>query len=97
MLSETTSGWSQKYPDVALRSEVVTGHPVEEVAGAAEHALALVLGRHGRGGYTGIRLGSVVHALLHRAHCPVIPPQSIKWTLRSRVGSARRRRLPRHE
>ncbi|MGW6143426.1 universal stress protein [Streptomyces sp. NPDC055140] len=72
MLSEATAGWSQKYPDVVLRHEVLAGHPVEELAGAAEHALALVVGRRGRGGYTGMRLGSVVHGLLHRAHCPVI-------------------------
>ncbi|MFE6155908.1 universal stress protein [Streptomyces sp. NPDC057889] len=72
MLSEATAGWSQKYPDIVLRHEVLAGHPVEELAGAAEHALALVLGRRGRGGYTGMRLGSVVHGLLHRAHCPVI-------------------------
>ncbi|MFE9255213.1 universal stress protein [Streptomyces sp. NPDC006879] len=72
MLSETTAGWSQKYPDVTLTHEVLSGHPVEELAGAAEHALAVVVGRRGRGGYTGMRLGSVVHGLLHRAHCPVI-------------------------
>ncbi|AKL64425.1 universal stress protein [Streptomyces sp. Mg1] len=72
MLSETTAGWSQKYPDVVLTHEIHIGHPVEELAGAAEHALAVVVGRRGRGGYTGMRLGSVVHGLLHRAHCPVI-------------------------
>ncbi|WP_405833436.1 MULTISPECIES: universal stress protein [unclassified Streptomyces] len=72
MLSETTAGWSQEYPDVVLTHEVLTGHPVEELAGAAEHALAVVVGRRGKGGYTGMRLGSVVHGLLHRAHCPVI-------------------------
>ncbi|MFB6941423.1 universal stress protein [Streptomyces sp. NPDC056237] len=72
MLSETTAGWASKYPDVHLTREVPTGHPVEELAGASEHALAVVVGRRGRGGYTGMRLGSVVHGLLHRAHCPVI-------------------------
>jgi nucleotide-binding universal stress UspA family protein len=72
LLSETTAGWSQKYPDVALTHEVPVGHPVDELAQAAEHALALVVGRRGRGGYTGMRIGSVVHGLLHRAHCPVI-------------------------
>ncbi|MFF6772926.1 hypothetical protein ACFY8W_05115 [Streptomyces sp. NPDC012637] len=30
------------------------------------------VGRRGRGGYTGTRVGSVVHGLPHRAHCPVI-------------------------
>lgn len=72
MLSETTAGWSLKHPDVHLAHEVPTGHPVEELARASEHALAVVVGRRGRGGYTGMRLGSVVHGLLHRAHCPVI-------------------------
>lgn len=72
MLSEMTSGYAQQYPDVALHHEVPIGHPVEELAGAAEHALAVVVGRRGKGGYMGMRLGSVVHGLLHRAHCPVI-------------------------
>ncbi|MGZ9934756.1 universal stress protein [Streptomyces sp. NC-S4] len=72
LLSEATAGLSDKYPDVHVTHEAMTGHPVEELARAAEHALALVVGRRGRGGYTGMRLGSVVHGLLHRAHCPVI-------------------------
>ncbi|MFF3459555.1 universal stress protein [Streptomyces sp. NPDC002730] len=70
LLSETTAGWSEKYPDVALTHEVVRGHPVEELARASAHALAVVVGCRGR--YTGMRLGSVVHGLLHRALCPVI-------------------------
>ncbi|MFI8255175.1 universal stress protein [Streptomyces filamentosus] len=72
LLSETTAGWAEKYPDVRLTHEVLIGSPVELLAGAAEHALAVVVGRRGRGGYTGMRVGSVVHGLLHRAHCPVI-------------------------
>lgn len=72
LLSETVAGWAEKYPDVALTHEVPVGHPVEELARAAEHALAVVVGRRGNGGYMGMRLGSVVHGLLHRAHCPVI-------------------------
>ncbi|MGW6484024.1 universal stress protein [Streptomyces sp. NPDC055059] len=72
MLHETTAGWPEKYPDVVLKHEVPVGHPVEELATAAEHALAVVVGRRGRGGYSGMHLGSVVHGLLHRAHCPVV-------------------------
>ncbi|MFF1570379.1 universal stress protein [Streptomyces sp. NPDC058293] len=55
-----------------LTHEVPVGHPVEELARAAEHALAVVVGRRGNGGYLGMRLGSVVHGLLHRAQCPVV-------------------------
>ncbi|MFE9816997.1 universal stress protein [Streptomyces sp. NBC_00236] len=72
LLSETVAGWAEKYPDVRLHREVLTGSPVEVLAEAAEHALAVVVGRRGQGGYSGMRVGSVVRGLLHRAHCPVI-------------------------
>ncbi|MFD3496400.1 universal stress protein [Streptomyces sp. NPDC058690] len=72
LLSEAIAGPSAEYPDVHVTHEVARGHPVEELARASEGALAVVVGRRGRGGYTGMRLGSVVHGLLHRAHCPVI-------------------------
>ncbi|MFF9572736.1 universal stress protein [Streptomyces sp. NPDC014685] len=72
LLAETTAGWAGKYPDVRITHEVLVGSPVETLAEAAEHALAVVVGRRGRGGYTGMRVGSVVHGLLHRARCPVI-------------------------
>ncbi|MGW1928073.1 universal stress protein [Streptomyces sp. NPDC001919] len=72
LLAETTAGWAENFPDVRLTHEVSIGSPVETLATAAEHALALVVGRPGRGGYTGMRVGSVVHGLLRRAHCPVI-------------------------
>ncbi|MGW0117940.1 universal stress protein [Streptomyces sp. NPDC003327] len=72
LLSETTAGWAEKYPDVRLTHEVLIGSPVEVLADAADHALAVVVGRRGRGGYMGMRVGSVVHGLLHRARCPVI-------------------------
>lgn len=71
-LSETVAGRAEEYPDVEIIREVVRGHPVEELALASAGALAVVVGRHGRGGYSGMRLGSVVHGLLHRAECPVI-------------------------
>ncbi|MEU8436123.1 universal stress protein [Streptomyces sp. NPDC029216] len=72
LLREATAALADKYPDVHATHEVSTGHPVEELARIAEHALAVVVGRRGRGGYTGMSLGSVTHGLLHRAHCPVI-------------------------
>jgi len=71
-LAETTAGRAADFPDVDLTHEVILGHPVEELAKASEHALAVVVGRRGRGGFTGMRLGSVPHGLLHRAHCPVV-------------------------
>ncbi len=72
LLFESTAGRHELHPDVTVTHELVHGHPVEELARASEHALAVVVGRRGRGGFTGMRLGSVPHGLLHRAHCPVV-------------------------
>ncbi|WP_405358841.1 universal stress protein [Kitasatospora sp. NBC_00085] len=72
LLTETTAGHADRYPDVRLTHEVILGHPVEELAKASEHALAVVVGRRGHGGFTGMRLGSVPHGLLHHAHCPIV-------------------------
>ncbi|MFJ9610400.1 universal stress protein [Kitasatospora sp. NPDC101176] len=72
LLFESTSGRRYLHPDVTVTHELIQGHPVEELAKASEHALAVVIGRRGSGGFTGMRLGSVPHGLLHRAHCPVI-------------------------
>lgn len=67
--------WREKYPGVEVISEVVHGHPAPILAGASARADLLVVGTRGRGGFTGLLLGSVSHALLHQAHCPlaVIP------------------------
>ncbi|WP_237492641.1 hypothetical protein [Streptomyces sp. YIM 132580] len=53
LLAEPVAGWGGKYPDVRLDHEVVTGSPVEALADAAGHAVAVVVGRRGRGGSTG--------------------------------------------
>ncbi|MFD3922199.1 universal stress protein [Streptomyces sp. NPDC058595] len=72
LLAETVSGPASAHPDVQITQEVRRGHPVEELARASASADAVVVGRRGRGGYTGMRLGSVAHGLLHRAQCTVI-------------------------
>ncbi|MET9346359.1 universal stress protein [Streptomyces termitum] len=72
LLAESVAGWAERYPDTAVDQDVVRGHPVERLALAARESLALVVGRTGRGGYTGMRLGSTVHGLLRHADCPVV-------------------------
>jgi len=72
LLFEEVAEQAAKHPDVTVTRQVVRGHPVEELATASQDALAVVVGRRGRGGFTGMRLGSVPHGLLHRAHCPVV-------------------------
>ncbi|MFI6986653.1 universal stress protein [Embleya sp. NPDC050154] len=71
-LAETLAGWSEKYPDVPVRREVVVGHPVRVLADAAEHALGLVVGTRGHGGFAGMLLGSVSQGLIHHARCPLM-------------------------
>ncbi|WP_327315799.1 universal stress protein [Streptomyces sp. NBC_01235] len=72
LLSETVAGRTAAHPEVDLRHEVVQGHPVQVLAKASEHALGLVVGTRGHGGFTGMLLGSVSQGVLHHAHCPVI-------------------------
>lgn len=72
LLSEIVAGRGAAHPDVEVRHELVSGHPVEKLAEASEHALALVVGSRGRGGFAGMLLGSVSQGVLRHAHCPVI-------------------------
>lgn len=72
VLAETVAGRTAAHPDVELHHEVVRGHPVEVLTEASEHALGLVVGTRGHGGFTGMMLGSVSQGVLLHARCPVI-------------------------
>ncbi|MFF0473981.1 universal stress protein [Streptomyces sp. NPDC004284] len=72
LLSESVAAWAERHPDVRVTAEVLHGHPVEKLTLTSRESLALVVGRQGRGGHTGTRLGSTVRGLLHHAECPVI-------------------------
>lgn len=72
LLSETVAGRTAAHPEVTLRHEVVHGHPVQVLTEASEHALGLVVGTRGHGGFSGMLLGSVSQGVLHHARCPVI-------------------------
>ena len=61
-----------RHPGLVVGAEVLIGLPGPVLADlAAEHAL-LVVGSRGRGGFTGLLLGSVSHAVIHRSPCPVV-------------------------
>ncbi|MFF8381624.1 universal stress protein [Streptomyces sp. NPDC015661] len=72
LLAESVAGFAERHPDVQVEQVITRGHPVEALTRASQDALAVVVGRRGRGGYSGMRIGSTVHGLLHHAACPVI-------------------------
>jgi nucleotide-binding universal stress UspA family protein len=71
LLSERLAGWSEKYPDVPVQRLVTRHRPAATLIEQSAHAQLVVVGSRGRGGFAGLLLGSVSHALLHHAACPV--------------------------
>ncbi len=71
VLAESVAGFRDRYPDVPLRSLIVRDRPGRALVHASERARLVVVGSRGRGGFTGLLLGSVSHAVLHHAGCPV--------------------------
>ena len=58
--------------DVEVEVRVVEGNPVDVLIDASRDADLLVVGSRGRGGLTGLLLGSVSQRCVERAHCPVV-------------------------
>ena len=70
-LAERLAGWRDKFPDVAVEQVVAQDHPSRVLVEQSRGAQLAVVGSRGRGGLGGLLLGSVSHAVLHRADCPV--------------------------
>ncbi|WP_258563551.1 universal stress protein [Streptomyces phytophilus] len=69
--AEAVAGAEKTYPGVRVERTAVEGSARELLIEASRDAGLLVTGARGRGGFTGLLLGSVSHALLQHAHCPV--------------------------
>jgi nucleotide-binding universal stress UspA family protein len=72
VLSEQLAGYQEKYPDVVVHEEILTGKPGAVLARAARSARCLVVGTRGRHGFRHMTLGSTSRALLHTADCPLL-------------------------
>lgn len=70
-LAEQVATPAETYPEVTVRRIVSNVPPVEALCEAGQHAQLLVVGHRGRGGFTGLLIGSVARGVLHHAPCPV--------------------------
>ncbi|WP_127361468.1 universal stress protein [Actinacidiphila soli] len=68
----SVSGLIDRFPQVAVRVDSVSGAPARALVEASSAADVVVIGAHRRDGGLGMRLGPVAHAVLHYAHCPVV-------------------------
>ncbi|CAJ1508285.1 universal stress protein [[Mycobacterium] holstebronense] len=71
-LAERLAGWRERYPDVTVRRVVVDDRPADQLVDQSQEAQLVVVGSHGRGGFTGMLLGSVSQAVVQSAHAPVV-------------------------
>ncbi|MTE22124.1 universal stress protein [Streptomyces sp. TRM43335] len=62
----------QNAPDLRPDTVILTGDPAETLVHAGRNALAVVVGSRGRGGITGLLLGSVGLSVAGRSDCPVV-------------------------
>ncbi|GAA2243881.1 MULTISPECIES: universal stress protein [Kitasatospora] len=70
-VEEQLAGLRKKYPDVEIETELVRGKAAPALVRASDRADLAVVGSRGRGGFHGLALGSVGHALLHYGTCPI--------------------------
>lgn len=71
-LTKALADIGARYPGVEVRRIVECDSPVRAILEHADGAQLIVVGSHGRGGFTGMLLGSVSTGLLHHATCPVV-------------------------
>jgi nucleotide-binding universal stress UspA family protein len=60
------------HPKLKIETEVLYGDAGHALAPLGNRAGLLVVGSRGRGGFAGLLLGSVSHAVIHEANCPVM-------------------------
>ncbi len=71
LLCQAITKWHEQFPDLLVQRQVRWAAPAQTLITASTTAQLIVVGRRGSGGFHELRLGSITHALLHHAACPV--------------------------
>ncbi|MGW7445372.1 universal stress protein [Kitasatospora sp. NPDC054795] len=71
-LAEAAADIRGRHPDLAVETDAVLDAPVDGLLAAAAEAELLVLGSRGRGGFTGLLLGSVSMSVAGRSTVPLV-------------------------
>jgi nucleotide-binding universal stress UspA family protein len=71
VLRESVDRVRSDYPAVKVETAVVEGPPARVLVDLSADADLLVVGSRGRGGFSGLLLGSVSQQCVDHAHCPV--------------------------
>ncbi|HWD77385.1 MAG TPA: universal stress protein [Kribbella sp.] len=71
LVAESVAGAAADHPDVRWTTALETGSAGQALVRRSESADLVVVGTRGRGGFTGLLLGSVSQTVLHHTHCPI--------------------------
>jgi len=66
------AGWQEKYPEVTVRQQVIRSRSTRALLEYSRTSQLVVVGNRGRGGFTGMLLGSTSQALITHSGCPVV-------------------------
>jgi nucleotide-binding universal stress UspA family protein len=72
MFGSVVDRWRERFPDVKVDLQLVEGAAAPALIDASATAQLVLVGSRGRGGFSGLRLGSVGRHLLHHAQRPVL-------------------------
>jgi nucleotide-binding universal stress UspA family protein len=72
LLAERLAGWQEKYPDVHVDRRVVCDGPAHALVAESRVSQLVIVGSRGRGGFSGMLLGSVGTAVAQASDAPVI-------------------------
>ncbi|MFB8006896.1 universal stress protein [Nocardia sp. NPDC056000] len=72
LLVERLAGYRENYPEVEVTRDIHLADPRDHLLTWSDTAQLLVVGSRGRGGFTGMLLGSTSNALVQQANCPVM-------------------------